>query len=170
MELKSEKDKTKLNPDSITESTQSIVLGLLCETYRLINHRTYNHKWDSITISGDIYDDTAPARLHSVEAIQNKFQAVKEYAQQNPKEKHCLIYVNESEFCFDDCPENVFIFHFNLRINAIQYCDYFCHISTLMSHRYQCVPSIVKPLPHPSLPYSSRLFQGTRFGCPASCL
>ncbi len=111
--IQSEKNNTKLKPDLITESTQSIVLGLLCEAYRLLKHRTYKHKWDSITITGDIYNDTGTARFHSVESIQTKFQVVKEYAEQNPLEKHSFIYVNESEIQFDNYPENLFIFHFD---------------------------------------------------------
>ena len=59
---------------------------------------------------------------------------------------------------------------FNWRIITVQYCDGFCHISTLMSHRYTCVPHILKPHSPPSLPYSHEWFQSTAFECPALCI
>ena len=34
---------------------------------------------------------------------------------------------------------------------------------------YMC-PPILKPLPLPSPPHPSRLYQSTNFGCPASCI
>ena len=37
-----------------------------------------------------------------------------------------------------------------------------------ISHRYTCVPSILKPLQPPSPSYSSRLSQSTSFVCPVS--
>ena len=38
---------------------------------------------------------------------------------------------------------------FNWRITALQYCVSFCHISTLISHRYIYVPSLLNPHPTP---------------------
>jgi len=35
---------------------------------------------------------------------------------------------------------------------------------------YVCPHLILKPLPSPSPPHPSRLFQSTSFGCPASCI
>ena len=61
---------------------------------------------------------------------------------------------------------------YNWRVITVQYCDFFffCHISTLMSHRYTCVPHILKPHSPPSPAYSHGLFQSTGFECPALCI
>ena len=41
--------------------------------------------------------------------------------------------------------QHYFFNKFNWRIIAFQYCDGFCHTSTWITHRYICVPSILKP-------------------------
>lgn len=51
----------------------------------------------------------------------------------------------------------------------IQYCNGFCHASTLISHKYTGVPAILEPLPHPCLRYSSGLLQSTCSAFPDSC-
>ena len=53
-----------------------------------------------------------------------------------------------------------FIFFFNWRIIALQYCVGLCHPSAWISHRYAYVPSPVNPLPHLHTPsHTSRLSQ-----------
>ena len=44
----------------------------------------------------------------------------------------------------------------------------FCHTSTLIDHRYTCVPCILNLPPPPIQPHPSGLSQSTSFGCLAS--
>ena len=55
-----------------------------------------------------------------------------------------------------------YLFIFNWRRIALQYCVDFCHISTWTSHRYAYVPSLLTP------PHLSRQSQHTRFELAAS--
>ena len=54
-----------------------------------------------------------------------------------------------------------FLFIFNWRIIALQYCVGFCHISTWISHRYTYVPSLLKFPPISTWSQPSRFLQST---------
>ena len=62
------------------------------------------------------------------------------------------------------------IIYFNWRMITFQYCDFFCHTSTWISHRCTYVPLSWNPLHPPSPPHPSGLSQSTGFECPASCI
>ena len=64
----------------------------------------------------------------------------------------------------------VWLIYLNWRIITLLNCDGFCHTSTWICHRITCVPPILNPLPPPSPPHPSGLFQSTGSACWASCI
>ena len=64
----------------------------------------------------------------------------------------------------------VWLIYLNWRIITLLNCDGFCHTSTWICHRITCVPPILNPLPSPSPPHPSGLFQSTGSACWASCI
>ena len=59
--------------------------------------------------------------------------------------------------------------YFNWRIITLQYCDGFCHTSTLAGRRYTCVPPSGTPSPTYLPTHPSGLSQGPGPGSPALC-
>ena len=60
-------------------------------------------------------------------------------------------------------PQILLLFYFSWRTIILWYCDSFCHTSTWISCGCKCVPPSWTPLPPPSSPYPSRLYQTTDF-------
>ena len=79
----------------------------------------------------------------------------------------CLLLLN---ICVYIIPFVFIYLFFNWRIITLQYCDFFCHTSTWVSHRYTCVPfPSWTPFSPPSPPtHPSRLSQSIGFGFLAS--
>lgn len=114
----------------ITENTQSITLGFLCEIYRVLNNRHLKEKWDYIVITGDVNKRS----LESVSEIEKKFEGAIELSKKENK-KVLFIYVNDKtvlkegiydeniqilQFSSKDKFEDLFYYLFEISLNDEQ--------------------------------------------------
>lgn len=94
---------------AVTESTQSITLGFLCEIYRVLKNRNFQEKWNYIVVTGDVKENT----LESVTGIKKKFEGVTELSKKENK-KILFIYVNDNPILKEGLyDENIQILRFS---------------------------------------------------------
>ena len=79
--------------ERFSNNTESISLGVFCSAFATINKRIIKSKYDSITITGNIEIIENSVKLCNVVCIQEKFFAVKKYANEHKDELHLFIYV-----------------------------------------------------------------------------
>lgn len=97
--------------ERFSNNTESISLGVFCSAFATINKRIIKSKYDSITITGNIEIIENSVKLCNVVCIQEKFFAVKKYANEHKDELHLFIYVSAEEEIQEGWQDNIFVLH-----------------------------------------------------------
>ena len=97
--------------ERFSNNTESISLGVFCSAFATINKRIIKSKYDSITITGNIEIIENSVKLCNVVCIQEKFFAVKKYANEHKDKQHLFIYVSAEEEIQEGWQDNIFVLH-----------------------------------------------------------
>lgn len=90
------------NGNENSSTVDSISLGILCSAYATVHNRLLKEKYDSITITGNYeIGEDGNIRLQEIGDIEEKFEAVQQYAKNHGNEQHLYIYVSSEDIIPD---------------------------------------------------------------------
>ena len=90
------------NGNENSSTVDSISLGILCSAYATVHNRLLKEKYDSITITGNYeIGEDGNIFLQEIGDIEEKFEAVQQYAKNHGNEQHLYIYVSSEDIIPD---------------------------------------------------------------------
>lgn len=90
------------NGNENSSTVDSISLGVLCSAYAKVHNRLLKEKYDSITVTGNYnIDEDRNIYLQEIGDIEEKFDAVQQYAKNHGNEQHLYIYVSSEDIIPD---------------------------------------------------------------------